>query len=266
MILVCMDASDAWREHVNHIVMRCRNVATVNVLLTYGSVEDVPDYDVTDSIFRHLVNIEMGIRRSRHPSDNLQRLVRRFVTGSEKTVVVLQGGCSLHDDFARTILEVQQRIPDGAIVSCPTSHITGVAQFPTLRLRSNGSVARDASKPIHTDSLTHNVELVPSVVWCPEMTISNGLLLKRWSKTTSNSFLEHVHRIPEVSHLVPSHPLLAHNARVEDDILDFDEGRDGSTICDAERVGITSASSSNERLVKYGTLFRARVAIESVRD
>ena len=265
-LLLCIDSSVAWREYVNHIVMRCRHVATLNVLLTYGSAEDVPDYDVTDSIYRHLVHIEMGIRRSSHPSNNLQRLVRRFVTGSEKTVVVLQGGCNLHDDFTRTILEVQRRTPDGAIVSCPISHTTGAAQFPTLRLRSNGSVARDASKPIHNHSLTHSMQLVPSVTWCPEMTISNGLLLRRWCQTTSNSFLEHLHRTPDISHLVPSHPLLAHNAHVEDDIIDFDEGLDGYTICDSERVGITASSSSNERLVKYGTLFRARVAIESVRD
>lgn len=265
-ILVCMDASDSWREYINHIVMRCRDVAAINVLLTYRSADDVPDNDVSDPIYRHLVNIEMGIQRSRHPSNNLQRLVRRFVTGSEEMVVVLQGGCSLHDDFARTILELQTRIPEDAIVSCPTSHVTGVAQFPTLRVRSNGSVARDASKPFHANSLQHTVELVPSVSWCPEMTICNGRLLKRWSQTTSESFLEHVRRIPDVAHLVPSHPLLAHNARVEDDVVDFDEGLEGYTISDAERVGITAASSSNERMVKYGTLFRARVAIESVRD
>jgi len=246
--------------------MRCGDVATINVLLTYRSADDVPDNDVSDPIYRHLVNIEMGIQRSRHPSNNLQRLVRRFVTGSETAVVVLQGGCTLHDDFSRTILEVQQRIPDNVIVSCPTSHITGVAQFPTLRVRSNGSVARDASKPFHANSIQHMVELVPNVTWCPEITICNGLLLKRWSQTMSESFLEHVHRIPEVAHVVPSHPLLAHNARVEDDILDFDEGLEGYRISDAERVGITAASSSNERIVKYGTLFRARVAIESVRD
>lgn len=265
-ILVCMDASDSWREYINHIVMRCRDVATVHVLLTYRSAGDVPDTDVSDPIYRHLVNIEMGIQRSRHPSNNLQRLVRRFVIGSEETVVVLQGGCSLHDDFARTISEVRQRIPDGAIVSCPTSHTTGMAQFPTLRLRSNGSVARDVSKPFHANSLQHSVELVPSVTWCPEITIGNGLLLKRWSQTTSESLLEHVRRIPEVVHLVASQPLLAHNTRVEDDVLDFDEGLEGYTISDAERVGITTTSSSNERMVKYGTLFRARVAIESVRD
>lgn len=265
-ILVCMDASDSWREYINHIVMRCRDVATVHVLLTYRSADDVPDTDVSDPIYRHLVNIEMGIQRSRHPSNNLQRLVRRFVIGSEETVVVLQGGCSLHDDFARTISEVRQRIPDGAIVSCPTSHTTGMAQFPTLRVRSNGSVARDVSKPFHANSLQHSVELVPSVTWCPEMTIGNGLLLKRWSQTTSESLLEHARRIPEVVHLVPSQPLLAHNTRVEDDVLDFDEGLEGYTISDAERVGITTTSSSNERMVKYGTLFRARVAIESVRD
>ena len=265
-ILVCMEASDSWREYINHIVMRCRDVATVHVLLTYRSADDVPDTDVSDPIYRHLVNIEMGIQRSRHPSNNLQRLVRRFVIGSEETVVVLQGGCSLHDDFARTISEVRQRIPDGAIVSCPTSHTTGMAQFPTLRVRSNGSVARDVSKPFHANSLQHSVELVPSVTWCPEMTIGNGLLLKRWSQTTSESLLEHARRIPEVVHLVPSQPLLAHNTRVEDDVLDFDEGLEGYTISDAERVGITATSSSNERMVKYGTLFRARVAIESVRD
>ena len=265
-ILVCMDASDSWREYINHIVMRCRDVATVHVLLTYRSADDVPDTDVSDPIYRHLVNIEMGIQRSRHPSNNLQRLVRRFVTGSEETVVVLQGGCSLHDDFARTILDVKQRIPDGAIVSCPTSHVTGVAQFPTLRVRSNGSVARDGSKSFHANSRQHSVELVPNVTWCPEMTIGSGRLLKRWSQTTSGSFLEHVRRIPEVVHMVPSHPLLAHNARVEDDVVDFDEGLTGYTVSNAERVGITAASSSNERMVKYGTLFRARVAIESVCD
>ena len=265
-ILVCIDASSPWREYINHVVMRCCNVASIHVLLTYRSADEVPEGDVSDPVYRHLVNIDMGIQRSHHPSSIFQRLVRRFVTGTERTVVVLQGGCTLHDDFARTILEVQAQIPDDVVVSCPTSHITGVARFPTFRVRSNGSVARDESKPFHANSLQHVVELVPSVVWCPEMTIGNGSLLKRWSQTTSESFLEHLHSIPDVAHMVPSHPLLAHNARVEDDIIDFDEGLAGYTISLAERVGIRAASSSKERIIKYGTLFKARVAIESVRD
>jgi hypothetical protein len=261
-----MDASDPWRDYVNHIAMRCRNIATVNVLLTVRSSEQVPEEDVADPIYRNLVNIEMGVQRSRHPSHVLQRLVRRFVTGSERTVVVLQGACSLHDDFSRTILEVQRRMSDTSVVSCPTAHITGVAQFPTLRVRSNGSVARDQSRPFHRDSLQHPVELVASVSWCPEMTIASGMMLKRWSQTTSVSFLDHVRRLPDVLHLVPSHPILAHNARAEDDVLDLDEGLEGYTPVDAERVGITASSSGNERLIKYGSLFRARVAIESIRD
>lgn len=265
-ILVCMDASDAWREYINHIVMRCRDVATINVLLTYRSAEQVPDHDVADPIYKHLVNIEMGIQRSRHPSNNIHRLVRRFVTGSEQLVVVLQAGCNLHDDFARTIMEVRSRFPEGSIVSCPTSHITGAAQFPTLRVRSNGSVARDQSRAFHHYSLQHHVEFVPSVTWCPEVTIGSGLLLTQWSQKQSVSFLEHARRIPEVPHLIATHPLLACNARVEDDVLDFDEGLEGYTITDAERVGISTTSSSRERLIKYGTLFRARVAIESARD
>lgn len=266
-ILVCIDAADAWREYVNHIVMRCGGMANVNVLLTYRSAEQVPDHDVVDSIYKDLVTIEMGLQRSRHPSNNLQRLVRRFVTGSERLVVVLQGGCSLHDEFARVVSDLQERLPDAAVLSCPTAHVSGVAQFPTLRVRSNGSVARDQSRPFHRDSLNGPLELVPSVTWCPEMTIANGRLLKRWCHDSpSESFLHHVKRIPEVAHLVPSHPLVAHNSRVEDDVLDFDEGLDGCTVTDAERVGLTASSRSNERIVKYGTLFRARVAIESLRD
>ena len=270
VVLVCMDSADAWREYVNHLVMRCRGVSRIHVLLTYRSADQVPDEDVADPIYRHLVNIEMGLQRSRHPVRNLQRLVRRFVTGSESTVVVLQGGCALHDDFSRTILEA--RVPAGSVASCPTAHVTGAAQFPTLRVRSNGTLARDQSRPFHRDSLQHPVELVPSVTWCPELTIASGAVLRRWVRgAPCDSFLELVRRSPEVPHLVPSHPLLAHNARVEDDVLDFDEGLargegDGQGLSDAERVGITASSSSNERLVKYGTLFRARVAVESVRD
>lgn len=266
VILVCMDASDPWREYLNHIVMRSREVATVNVLLTYRSSDQVPDHDVADPIYRHLVNIEMGIQRSRHPSNVIQRLVRRFVTGSEECVVVMQAGCTLHDDFARTITNVCKQIPPDGVVSCPTAHATGVAQFPTLRVRSNGSIARDISRPFNGNGIQHDVELVPSVTWCPEMTISSGPLLKRWTETTSPSFSEHLKRHPEIVHLVPSHPLLSHNTRVEDDVVDFDEGMEGERITEAERVGITTLSSSNERLVKYGTLFRARVAIESIRD
>ena len=59
---------------------------------------------------------------------------------------------------------------------------------------------------------------------------------------------------------------LAHSAVVEDDVLDFDEGLAGYKMSDTERAGITANSSSNERLVKYGTLFRARAAIEAMRD
>lgn len=266
-ILVCIDASDAWREYVNHIVMRCRNAASVHVILTYRSADQVPEDDVADPIYKNLVTIEMGLQRSRHPSNNLQRLVRRFVTGSEGLVVVLQGGCTLHDDFSRVIADVRERMPENAIVSCPVAHVTGVAQFPTLRVRSNGNVARDQSRPFHHASLRHNLELVPSVTWCPEITIANGLLLKRWCRgAPSESFLQHVTRVPEVAHLTSSHPLVAHSARVEDDILDFDEGLEGYTVTDAERVGLTPSSRSNERIVKFGTLFRARVAIDSTRD
>ena len=99
------------------------------------------------------------------------------------------------------------------------------------------------------------------------MTIASGLLLKRWCREApSESFLHHVKRIPEIVHLTSSHPIVAHSARVEDDILDFDEGLEGYTVATAERVGLTASSRSNERIVKFGTLFRARVAIESMRD
>ena len=61
-ILVCMDASDSWRDYVNHIVMRCRGSANVNVLLTYRSADQVPDDDVADAMYRDLVSIEMGLQ------------------------------------------------------------------------------------------------------------------------------------------------------------------------------------------------------------
>ena len=251
MILVCIPASSGWREYVNHLVMRCGEAACIHVLLTFRSADQVPDHDVTDPIYRHLVHIDMGIERSWHPSAVLHRLVRRYVSGSERTVVVLQGGCILHDDFARTVGEVARRLPTTAVASSPTAHVTGVAQFPTLRVRSNGSHARDLSKPFHRESLQHHVELVPSVTWCPEITIASGALLKRWSSEASSmkSFLELLRRMPDVPHLIPSHPLLAHNTRVEDDILDYDEGysMDGEPVAlsNAERVGLTMRSSGH---------------------
>ena len=110
------------------------------------------------------------------------------------------------------------------------------------------------------------MELVPSVSWCPEMTLSTGALLKRWVQGSTVSFVDQTIAVPEIPHLVPSRPLLAPNEQMEDHMLDYDEGSASHTLARSEPIGLTGKSNSRERIVKYGTVFRARVALESLRD
>jgi hypothetical protein len=266
VILVSMDASTPWRDRLNHLIMRCVDVAFIKLLLTYKAEDQVPDEGVFDSMYDRFVHIEMGITKPLHPSKYMQRLVRRFVNGSEPLVIVVTEGCLLHDNFSQHLQQFLTVFHGDAIVSCPPSHSSGKAQFPTLRVRSNGTIARDNSKPFHDDSLRQGMELVPSVSWCPEMTLSTGAHLKRWVQTPSVSFVDQTHSIPELAHLVPSRALLAPNEKMEDHVLDHDEGSASHTLARSEHIGLTGKSSSRERIVKYGTVFRARVALESLRD
>ena len=266
VILVSMDASTPWRDRLNHLVMRCANVAFIKLLLTYKTEDQVPDEGVFDSMYDQLVHIEMGITRAMHPSKYIQRLVRRFVSGSEPLVVVVTEGCLLHDNFSQHMQQFLSVFTNDAIVSGPTSHSSGRAQFPTLRTRSTGTIARDHSRPFHADSLRQGMELVPSVSWCPEITLSTGALLKRWVQGSSVSFVDQLNAGPDIPHLVPSRPLLAPNEQMEDQVLNCDEGSATHTLARSEPIGLTGKSNSRERIVKYGTVFRARVALESLRD
>lgn len=264
VLLACRDR-DPWREYVHEILERTPRPVRVCVLVTYATPEEVPDADVVDSLLQSVVHIEPGMARANeHPNRVLRRLARRFVVGTEDLVVVLQGGARLARGWTDVVDDLVDELRESAaVVSCPPAHATGAAQFPTLRTRSTGAAARELSRPFHASNDDRPLRLVPSVCWCPELTAARGEVLRRWAARTTDSLVEQARSAP---HLVPTRALLVCGARIEDAMIDADEGLAGVRATAREAAGIVDGTDGREKITKYGSTFRARVAASDHRS
>lgn len=250
-VVLAAREGDPWRARVDRLLELTPLPISVSVLLLCDAAR-APDVHAAAT---H-VHVELAVAKSAHPNRVLRRLVRRFVIGSEELVVVLQGDAHLAPTWADVLPRLRALLPRDAVVSCPPASRAGGAQFPTLRTRSTGAAARDAARPFDGDA-TEALELVPSVCWCPEATVASGATLRKWCALTTDSFVAQT-RQEGYLHLVPTLPLLG--AHDEDAVIDHDEGLPDVAARDCERAGVTHGADSNEKILKYGSVFRARVA------
>ena len=234
----------------------------VSLLLRCRSQDDARERDAIDGILSPLVHVEVDWRVPSHPNDIFRVLVRKFVSGDERIVIAFTKDVTPVIQWGHLVESLEAICGDGGVVSSPTASPDGRSRFPTLRRRSNGSIARNTSAVMRGVS-QDSVAAVPSVCWCPEVTILSGGMARRWSDLKTKSFVDQTAQCP---HFVTTRPLVEHNDRIEDDLIDHDEGSDTSRPSDGEFVGLTKRSSGEERIQKYETLFRARLAVQSHRD
>ena len=104
--------------------------------------------------------------------------------------------------------------------------------------------------------------VVPSVCWCPEVTVMSGPTAVAWCALRTHSFVD---QAAQGRHALPTRAVVAHNDRVEDEIIDHDAGSDAMQPSANELVGLSRHATGTERIVKYGTLLRAR-AVSSARQ
>ena len=90
-----------------------------------------------------------------------------------------------------------------------------------------------------------------------EATLASGPSLKRWCALATDSFVEQTR---QGVHLVATRPLIGFQD--EDAVIDYDEGLPGVAARDCERAGITHDAGSEEKILKHGSVFRARVTTQ----
>ena len=263
-VITCFDIRDPWREHVTRIITSCATPVRFSLLLRCNKPEGVNERDAIDSILSPAVHIEIGIRAPSHPNSLLRHLVRKFVSGDEQLVVFLGSDATPVVHWDQVVRGARTVCGDGGVVSCPTASLAGAPRFPTLRRRSNGTVARNTSEAMKCKDDPGSSMVVPSVCWCPEFTVFTGRVAHQWSVKDTVSYVDQT--VQGAPHHVLTRTVLEHSDRVEDDMIDFDEGSSEYVPRDCEFVGLSRHSSGEERIRKYESLFHARLAVQMKRE
>lgn len=282
-VLLACPPDARWHDRVTAVLTTATHAVRVSVLLvthTTSSASSVPSSvaDAYTASFRGApVHVELAAARSSaaaHPWRLVRRLCRRFLLGDEHTAVVLTHPSArlvqAWDALAVDLVSAYSASGGAsggasAVISAPVANRKGVAQFPALRERSNGSIARDTSIPFVCDSATTHAACVATTCWCAEVTCGTGACLLAWTQQkqlkTTASYVEVTDAVPS---LVPTTPFLLHDADMEDDTLDHDEGKQGRELHAAEIAGLTHGATPEERVAKYGSLHAAAVAVRAV--
>lgn len=256
-VITSCDIKSGWRDHVTNILTTAQIPINLSILLECSGLDAVDEHNASDSILSTAAHVEYGIKRSQHPNVWLRRLTKRFVTGNEAVVMFVYPGLWMLPGWG--LAATQVHVEDG-VVSLPSVSSDGRPRFPSLRKRSTGSTARDSSICFEANE---TICTTPSVCWCPETTMMRGSTAALWSKMVTKSFVEQTLQRP---HSVANARLVGHSPTVEDYIIDFDEGYDRLTLRLCERAGLTERASGEERVCKYGSVFRARLAVETKQD
>lgn len=259
-VLFAAPAASDWRDVLWHLVTRAREPRAglhVHVLLECTEYEEVEQLGNVDSELRAFAQVHLAPRaRNRDPARVVRRLARRFVRGDEALVVVLDPRARLvhgWNDLLWDLLEEHDG-PD-VVLSCPTAVDEGTtATFPTMRARSNGTAARDASRPFKSMARV----AVPSVCWCAELTACAPAALRDWPHKSST--LSAVAQTSGRHHVVPAVPVVE-SGDLEEEFLEAEEGTPNVAVDRAARVGLTPHASDEERIRKFGSSRDAELAV-----
>jgi hypothetical protein len=204
---------DPWREHVTRIITTCATPVRFSLLLRCNNPENIHERDAIDSILSPMVHIEIGIRAPTHPNALLRYLVRKFVSGDERLVVFMGSDATPNVHWDEVVQIARSLCEDGCVVSCPTVALDGSPRFPTLRRRSNATIARNTSVAMKCKDDSGSVVAVSSVCWCPEFTVFTGRVAHQWSALVTESYVDQT--VQGAQHFVFTRPVLEHSDRVE---------------------------------------------------
>ena len=262
-ILMLCNITSPWKERAWNILSSLKYSASLHILVECSDPTDIPLSRITDSILREYTHVEVGSKRSHHPCMTTRRLIRRFVTGDERLVIIIHDAVRPIPYWDGIIADLMVDTSPDTILTCPTTAANGVPRFPTLRKRSNGSSARNTSLPFVLHDEWH---LTPSVCWCPELTAARPeVLMSLWSSSpVTDSYVAQTHSGGR--HMVPNVGLLHHDTVIEDELIDYDEGSPSHIPTASELIGVTCKASSSERVLKFGSTFGARAAASMQTD
>lgn len=206
-----------------------------------------------DAVLRSHARVDYDVLTSRPHPRRVARAVRRFVTGDETAVVVLHRKSALLPRWDETVLRLAAQLDETTVASAPP-RVREEARFPTLRQKSDGRVAREASLSFKGQGAV----LVPSVCWCPEVVFATPAAFKKWP--ASDEMVDD----PSRRHVVPAVALLEENRELEDEMLDDDANCSAAErrVRRCETVGITTAPTEAEMTLKYGSVRAAKMAVK----
>ena len=245
-----------WRDVLMHVLARARYPRRLNfgVLLECTRPEDADLGDV-DADLRGIALVEhVRAPRTEDPARRIRRLARHFVRGDESVVVFLDPRTRVVHAWDATLTTLLRHAPSQAILSAPTSD--RVPAFPTLRVRSTGSVARAPARAFEGPEAP---VAVPSVCWCSEFTAGRPQAFSGWPRKLA------VHSGAAQSvgvHVVPACTLVEANETLAEALLDDDEGCADMHCGAHERVGLTRDADDAECIQKFGSSRAARLALE----
>ena len=258
-----------WTDLVWNLMTRAArpHAVQVCVLVDCRSAADARAQRALEAPLRHRVAVEHDVgAAAATPAEARARLLRRFaaVDDDGRPRVLLDRRARVVHGWDATLLALAAELPPRHALSAPTPAADGAPRFPTLRRRSTGAIARDASRAFGCEALAP--EAVPSVCWCAELVLlADGGAAPAW--------LGEPTFVPPASgtaarerggdawrHAVPTVALLEHDEALEEALLDEDEGREGRDLDDGERVGLARRAGERERILKFGSTVRARLA------
>lgn len=258
-VLFAVPIRKEWREVLWHMISRARHPRRVFfcALLECTAPEDAELGDV-DSELRSVARVEhVRAPPSEDPAHRLRRLHRRFVGGDEAVLVFVDPRARVVDGWDDAVAALVHRSAPGTVISAPAPS-TRAPAFPTLRVRSTGSIARSTARAF---AGTPTYACVPSVCWCSELTFGRPDAFQSWPLPLArHSAAAQTTRTPP--HAVPACPLLEVDDALSEALLDDDEGADGMRCGPHERVGLTGDADDAERILKFGSSRAARLAVE----
>ena len=250
-VLLSAPAGTPWQESVWSLLTRASNPRNVRVKVL---LECRSEDDTTDDVDTQLRGYA-SVSHARAPANEndvcrrVRRLVRHFLSNTDSRVVVLgDHRIRLTVGWDECISHLKLPPPPAVLTATASSHAAG---FPTL-LHANGRLRRGSSRAFPNDA-ADDAAVVPSVCWCPELTVAYASALHAWPDTASCVEV----RAP-VS--VIAHALIEPDAELEHSVLANDHG----AFCNTPpaRHTLVGLCSRNdwEATLKFGSARAARLA------
>lgn len=245
-VLIAVPSFEDW----NSILWNCVRSSlypqqvTFRVLIECSSIHDA-ELDI-DPILRPCVRVDYGVKKYVNvPERRVRRLTRRFLTHDESLVVVLDYRAVLRPSWDLSITSLCEELSNNSILSTPAATGHTVGHFPCLSSSDDG-VRRVKSLPFHMAE----AELLPSVCWCPELTIGRPAAFAEWTATgpLSSTLL-----------LTTPTPLLINNPTLENVFI---QSQQSCTVVykTHHSIGLADPHNNREAIIKFGSTRAAKLA------